>query len=76
MKETVLETKDVYQLRYRNGGDSKRYSIWHPKSATVKYRSADKIDCLEYLDVLLGLNYFVATHPWKRRSKQQMKGVA
>lgn len=73
MDDSISQDKGEYQIRYSKKGHGKRYYVWHWKTATIKFRSRDITDCIEYIDVLLGLNYLAATHPWGRKPKKILR---
>lgn len=67
MTDSIAEVRGQFQIRHRRGGNGLRYYVWHPKTATIKHRAYDKLSCVEFIDTLEGLNYLVASHPWKQK---------
>jgi hypothetical protein len=64
MADAICEIRGKYQIRYRRGGNGKRYYVYEPKTALTHHSADGKLSCTEFIDGLEDMYRLVATHPW------------
>jgi len=66
MADSICLDMGKYQVRYRKGGNGKRYYLWEPKTGLTHHSADGKLECIEYAAGLDNLYKLVATHTWGR----------
>jgi hypothetical protein len=66
MADSICVDMGRYQVRYRKGGNGKRYLVWEPKTGLTLHSADGKLECIEFIAGLENLYNLVACHPWGR----------